>query len=96
MWVYTMARRGDGHMFLVDLTHLGIISVTGPHTESGDPFWSIEASDGTTTWILAEAPNHVEAVSLQRRIFNSLATGERAINMNSVREDRRKSKMTYR
>ncbi len=86
MWVYTMARRGDGQMFVVDLTHLGVISVTGPHNDSGEPLWNIEATDGTVTWVLAEAPSHVEAISIQRRfICISLSTGERAVNMNANR-----------
>jgi hypothetical protein len=72
-------------MFVVDLTHLGVISVTGPHTESGETFWNIEATNGAVTWILAEAPSHVEAISIQRRLFISLSTGERAVNMNANR-----------
>lgn len=86
MWVYTMARRTDGRMFILDLDHLGAISITGPITEGDDQVWAIEATDGTTNWVLAEAPSLVEATSLQRRIFNSLATGEKAINLNSGRK----------
>jgi hypothetical protein len=85
MWVYTMARRGDGQMFVVDLTHLGVISVTGPHSDSGEQYWNIEASNGSVSWVLAEAPSHVEAVSIQRRLFISLSTGEHAVNMNANR-----------
>jgi len=72
-------------MFVVDLSHLGVISVTGPHTDSVDPYWNIEATNGTVTWVLAEAPSHVEAVSIQRRLFISLSTGEKAVNMNANR-----------
>ena len=72
-------------MFVVDLSHLGVISVTGPHMESGEPIWNIEASDGAVSWVLAEAPSHVEAVSIQRRLFISLSTGEKAVNMNANR-----------
>jgi hypothetical protein len=85
MWVYTQARRSESRTFLVDLTHLGIISVTGPHTDSEGQLWYIEASDASTSWILAEAPTYGDAVSIQRRIFNSLATGERAINLTTSR-----------
>jgi len=73
-------------MFVLDLSHLGVISVSGPTKVGDDEFWTVDASDGTTTWTLAETPTHSEAVSLQRKVFNSLATGEKALNLNAGRK----------
>lgn len=85
MWVYTQARKVDGRMFLLDLTHLGVISINGPFEVDGEHMWTIEASDGTTTWILAEANNLTDAAAIQRKIFNCLAIGEKALNLNSMK-----------
>lgn len=85
MWVYTQARKSDGRMFVLDLTHLGVISVIDPTPDSSESVWRIEATNGTSTWVLAEASSHADAVAIQRRIFNSLATGEKAINLNATR-----------
>ncbi len=86
MWVLTQARKGDGQTFLVNLEHLGVISLTGPESVDGENIWSIVASDKTTSWTLAWSPSHPDAQAIHRRVFNALATGEKAINMNSGRK----------
>jgi len=86
MWVLTQARKSDGQTFLVNLEQLGVISLTGPELVEGENVWSIVASDKTTSWTLAWSTSHPDALAIHRRVYNSLATGEKAINMNSGRK----------
>ena len=86
MWVLTQARKADGQTFIVNLDQLAVISLTGPETIDGEQVWSIVASDKTTSWTLAYSSNQQEAHAIQRRVFNSLATGEKALNLNAGRK----------
>ncbi len=72
-------------MFILDLTHLGVISVVEQDT-AGEHTWAVEASNGTSHWILSELPTLNEATSLQRQIFIALATGQAAMNLNANRK----------
>ena len=87
MWIWTQAKNSDGHAILLDLSKVETVAIVGPEVLGETKSWRVVASRETNTWTLAETTTLDEAIVIHRRVYHSLASGEKALNLHTHRRN---------
>jgi len=82
MWIYNRPRNEHDNRFLLNLDHGSRINVNalGEH-------WFVEVMLGSEAIPIASTDSQEEAIALQKRIFEGLKAGEKALDLGDSAEE---------